>query len=116
MIRFGVATFAFNDKGHPEPLLLSNGEYFGTASMITESVEQFTYDGNIEDGYWGIQSVLDRYKFRSSARKIIVLMTNEERDKQNKNLTYDLTYKLLAENDIILYTVIEEQYDAVYGE
>ena len=116
IFRFGIATFAFNPDGMPRPLTLSNNRLFGTAEMLRDDIEKFRYSGTIEDGYWGIETVIDKYDFRQEARKLIVLLTDEERDKERKYLNFSAILELLNSNGITLYSIVEEQFEVKFSE
>ena len=84
--------------------------------MLRDDIEKFRYAGTIEDGYWGIETVIDKYDFRQEARRIIVILTDEERDKERKDLNFTTILNLLNTHGVTLYAIVEEQFEVKYSE
>ena len=84
--------------------------------MLRDDIEKFQYSGTIEDGYWGIETVVDKFDFRPEARKLIVLLTDEERDNEREDLNFSAILDLLNTNGITLYAIVEEQFQVKYSE
>ncbi len=86
--RFGLVGYGdINAVGRSVPVG-ANGALFGTAAQYGTAVGTLTTNGFIEDGYDGIDEVLENYAFRSNAQKFIILVTDEPRDIVTPSLTY----------------------------
>ena len=52
---------------------------FGTVNQLYDQLSSFSYSGGTEDGYVGIDAIIDEFDFRESEniRKHIILFTDE---------------------------------------
>ena len=85
-------------------------------SQLT-SVEQFinaTYlfedGGTFEDGYSGIYVALSEIKYRNNTSIIFVLVTDEDRNVLNKNLTRSTLQSEMMSHKIILNSVVSQAF------
>ena len=84
---------------------------FTTSDNITDFTLNLTIGGRSEDGYSAIRTALDSYEFRDVARQFI-LITDEDRDPLDVNLTRDTIMNLLKDESVILNVVVSEEYSA----
>ena len=63
------------------------GWQFSFASNFTELSEGLTTGGRREDGYSGIYTALQSYQFRDNIAKQFILITDEDRDQVDANIT-----------------------------
>jgi len=86
--RYGLVGFGFDDSVNPHPNvhphILNGNKFFGTAVDYATAVTGLKAHGGSnpgEDGYAGIQCALSsQYPWRQDAKKIIILVTDENRD------------------------------------
>lgn len=86
------------------------GQQFSFASNFTELSEGLTTSGRREDGYSGIHTALRSYQFREGVAKQFILVTDEDRDPVDANITRDLIETALLERDILLNVAVNEAY------
>ena len=111
--RFGLVGFGdSNDVARSIPLGAS-GALFGTSTEYVTASALLTTSGVIEDGYDGIDLVLNSYQFRQDAQKFIILVTDEDRDIIDPSLTFGSVLAGLQARDVklegILGTTIVDQ-------
>lgn len=110
MNRFGVAGFAssstaaINQGRVLRPRLVN-------VSEIDSLVDQLMVDGRMEDGYAVIQFASNNYVMDRRARQFI-LITDENRDVLNHNLTRSSILELLRRTRTRLNVAVSEQFEA----
>ncbi|MBD2459072.1 putative Ig domain-containing protein [Nostoc sp. FACHB-87] len=83
-----------------------NDAIFGTAAQISNATQLLsTSQGGTEDGYLGIDKAL-QLPFRDGAAVNIILVTDEDRDIFNQNLTFDSIFNGLSDQDALLNVVV----------
>jgi hypothetical protein len=90
----------------------------GTASNVQESLRYLLKTGQKEDGYTAMYQAFNnsgQFKFDRNAAKIIVLVTDEDRDKLNdqpmsKIMNYDMILKYFTDNGVILNVVVSQYF------
>jgi hypothetical protein len=104
--RFGLVGFGSANE-EPRSLPLGpNGQLFGTSTEYATAANNLLLDGVIEDGYAGVNFVLDNYAFRPRAEKFILLATDEDRDSINDAFTFDSTLARLRAADVSLQGIL----------
>lgn len=104
--RFGLVGFgSVNQEGRSLPLG-ANGELFGTSTEYATAASSLVIDGVFEDGYAGVNFVMDNYRFRQRAEKFIILATDEDRDVLEPSLTFDSTLARLRAANISLQGIL----------
>ncbi|XP_062505156.1 uncharacterized protein LOC134181891 isoform X2 [Corticium candelabrum] len=109
--KFGLLVFAsYNRK--PDDM----------GKLIVERVvaEEFSYiefhhNGKIEDGYEAIKIAARELKEHNDAKKLIVLVTDEDRDNANATLTKELLKNTLIDNNISLDVVVNNVFESADG-
>ena len=86
------------------------GRQFSFASNFTELSEGLTTSGRREDGYSGIHTALESYQFRQEAAKQFILITDEDRDPVDQNITRDLIQSQLLDRDIQLNVAVNQEF------
>ena len=104
--RYGLTGYGgFPDDARGLPLG-PNNRLFGTAAEYAAAAANLTISGATEDGYDGINFVVDNYAFRPQAEKFIILATDEDRDITDPSLTYQSTLARLQAADISLQGIL----------
>ena len=104
--RYGLTGYGgFPDDARALPLG-PNNRLFGTAAEYAAAAANLTISGATEDGYDGINFVVDNYAFRPQAEKFIILATDEDRDITDPSLTYQSTLARLQAADISLQGIL----------
>lgn len=106
--QYGLVGFGGDDdpihlRGHSH---LVGGSLFGTASEFVTAAGTLQIVGSQEDGYDGIQFALDNYPFRSDAARLMVLVTDEDRDEVNASLTQAGIQSALAASEVTLHGIL----------
>ena len=112
--RFGVVGFGddCDDQNALGRVLLNSMQQgFGVADNITDFTRNLNLGGRSEDGYGAIHIALDNYTFRDVAKQFI-LITDEDRDALNQNLTRETIRSMLEDNEVLLNAVISEEFQA----
>lgn len=86
------------------------GQHFSFASNFTELSEGLTTSGRREDGYSGIFIALQSYQFRQEAAKQFILITDEDRDPVDQNITRDLIETQLLDQGILLNVAVNQEF------
>ncbi len=110
--RFGVVGFGddCNEGNVVGRVLVSSGqEQFAPAGNITDFTGRLNVGGRMEDGYSAIAIALNAYSFRDVAKQFI-LITDEDRDVIEQNLTRDSVRSLLEGAGIMLNAAINEEF------
>jgi len=87
------------------------GMQFGTAQEFVDAAQNLLTNGGTEDGYAAIQFGVDNYTFASSSgtKRVYVLVTDEDRDNTDPNLTFQSIQAALTDNDITLAGIVNQQ-------
>lgn len=117
--RFGLVAYANNELGRTDQLgtILMMDEnahrMMGSAQDFHRAVnKQLRQSGRYEDGYSAIRRALDGKNFRSGTAKLILLVTDEDRDILNSSITYDSIYNALESEGVILNAVINQGFES----
>ena len=86
------------------------GQEFSFASNFTELSEGLTTSGQKEDGYSGIYTALQSYAFRDEVAKQFILITDEDRDPVDANVTRAAIRSALLEQGILLNVAVNQQF------
>ena len=111
--RFGVVGFGadcIEEFILGRVIMNSAGEVFSLASGVREFTAGLGANGRREDGYSGIMTAFDGYEFRDVAKQFI-LITDEDRDVVQENLTRDGIRQLLEEAGIVLNAAVSEEFE-----
>lgn len=113
LVGFGnrsVAPRAFDlDPFTPGDQLFGNADQFAQTSLRLER------SGGLEDGYAGIQFGLDTYEFRPRAAVNFVLVSDEDRDTFDINLSFQSILDTLQTHNALLNVVINQSFQDVEG-
>ena len=112
--RYGVVGFAgrgVDFRGRAIPT--GSDTYFGTVAQAQQALSSLQLNGIIEDGYSAMKVALDSdtYPFRSSASKIFVLITDEDRDFFDSSVSRDRIQMMLARAGVQLHAVVNVAID-----
>ncbi|KAI6654378.1 hypothetical protein LOD99_775 [Oopsacas minuta] len=98
--RYGLVTF------ETTAIIINVGvsTKFGTANQLYNQLISFSYSGATEDGYVGIDAIVNEFEFRDSdtIQKHIILFGDEPRRIVNSSLTDTSILQALGDNNIIL--------------
>ena len=114
---FGIVGFGddcTDDLSQARVLTTSTEQPFVTADNISHFTMNLSVGGRREDGYSAIQKAIQSYQFRDGS-KLFILITDEDRDVLNTNLTRTNTIELLQKEAIVLNAVISEEYQFEEG-
>ena len=88
------------------------GETFTFASNFTDFSDGLTTSGRREDGYSGIQTGLTRYTFREGVAKQFILVTDEDRDPVDINITRNGIKSALLNAKVLLNVAVSQEFFA----
>ena len=111
--RFGVVGFGDDcneDNVFGRVLLSSSEAQFAPAGNITDFTGKLNVGGRLEDGYSALDIALNAYSFRDVAKQFI-LITDEDRDVVEQNLTRNDVRALLEAAGVMLNAVINEEFE-----
>ena len=116
---FGLVGYASNGDGRKDNmgtvLMFDKTDHrmMGTADEFKKLAKnELKQVGRYEDGYSAIMRALSAHTFRDGAAKLVILVTDEDRDVLNRSLTFDVVYDALASQDIVLNAVINQGFAA----
>lgn len=107
--RFGLVGFG---AANPDARQVNvNGQQFGNATEFATAVGTLAIDGGFEDGYDGINYVLQNYQFSTdpNTTKLIVLVTDEDRDVHNPAVTSQTLMDALTLQNVFLGGIIDQR-------
>ncbi|MBY0564167.1 MAG: autotransporter domain-containing protein [Hyphomonadaceae bacterium] len=115
-VRFGLVGFG-DDNEVPRQFLIA-GQPFGSAANFATAAMGLVTDGGTEDGYAGIQYVLDNYTFSGGTNTaVIVLVTDEDRDDiTNGALTFQVVLVNLQNANVSLSAILNQVITGPGGE
>ncbi len=109
---FGVVGFGddcTNEDVFARVLTSSSGALFVAAENISDFTAKLSVGGKQEDGYSALNAAVESYQFRDGAR-LFILITDEDRDVLDFNITQNSIFELLHNRGIILNTVANEEF------
>ncbi len=89
---------------------LTEQSLFGTASELATLTEVLELTGGFEDGYDGIDEALSTLPFRDDAAVNLILVTDEDRDILDEQLTFSTILTDLEERRALLNSVISGRF------
>lgn len=105
--RYGLVGFADT----PRTISVTPDDVFMTAEEFSAASKNLSTDrGGTEDGYFGIDAVFNNYQFRPDAVAIVVLVTDEDRDAANENITKNSIIESINSQNVILYSVLDAYF------
>ena len=102
--RYGLVGFGgdtSHEPAHSHPLG-PNGALFGSAADYAIAAATLVDTGATEDGYTAIDFGIKNYPVRAAASKFFLIVTNEDRDVLDANLTYASTLNEVSSAGFIL--------------
>jgi hypothetical protein len=107
--QYGLVGFGGDDAtphylGHSH---LVGGMLFGTASELVVAAGTLVLTGDTEDGYDGVQFALDNYPFREDALRMVILVTDEDRDVVNGSLSFAGLSAALSAAGVTLHAILD---------
>ncbi|MBN2182958.1 MAG: hypothetical protein JW715_13690 [Sedimentisphaerales bacterium] len=94
--------------GGPESQMYSvGGTDWGTAEELAAATGKLVTSGVWEDGWEAINFSLKNYYFHSDAATHMIMVTDEDRDPIDTNLTYDRMLNSLTEKKVTLNVVVD---------
>ncbi|MEM6616241.1 MAG: autotransporter domain-containing protein [Pseudomonadota bacterium] len=87
------------------------GAQFGTAAEFSAAAQTLLLNGATEDGYEGIDFILDTYNFNPAAgnQRVIVLVTDEDRDNTDASLTFNSILADLNAQQVALSAILSQE-------
>jgi outer membrane autotransporter protein len=114
-VQFGLVGYG-NSAVVPRQFLIG-GQPFGTAADWATAANGLQVSGGTEDGYAGIQYVLDNYNFAGGANTaVVVLVTDEDRDDTNNALTFNVILVNLQNANVSLSAILNQAIQGPGGE
>ena len=83
---------------------------FTTSDIASETAMRFTADDDPEDGYSGINTALQADVFREGAAVNYILVTDEDRDVEEDNVTFESLFRDLSNQNALLNVVTTSQF------
>ena len=111
--QFGIVGFGndcTDELAFARVLMSSTNQIFFTSDNISDFTENLSVGGRNEDGYSAINAALESYQFRDTAARQFILITDEDRDRLDVNLTRDRIIEMLQDKGIVLNAVVSEEY------
>ena len=111
--RFGIVGFGddcTNELAFARVLMSPTNQIFVTSDNITDFTENLSVGGRKEDGYSAIRTALESYEFRDTAARQFILITDEDRDRLDVNITREQIIEMLQDKGIVLNAVVSEEY------
>jgi hypothetical protein len=90
-------------------------QLFGSADQFAQTSLLLERSGGTEDGYAGIQFGLDTYEFRPRAAVNFVLVSDEDRDIVDRNLSFQSILNNLQAQDALLNVVVNHRFQDANG-
>ena len=100
LVGFGGEDDPIHLRGHSH---LVGGALFGSAGQFATATGTLVATGVTEDGYDGIDFALNNYPLRPDAEKLVILVTDEDRDVVNVSLSFAGTSAALQAADVTLH-------------
>lgn len=94
---------------------LVDDQQMGNAYDLVSHLNLETDREITEDGWNAIDYVIDNYPFQSTSSKTILLVTDEERDDTNEEITFTSLRDKLLENEIVLNVVVNAGFECGDG-
>ena len=113
--RFGLVGFGgdcSDGLGLGRVVSTVSGAQFTFSTNFTELSEGLTTSGRREDGYSAIHTALEFYPLRPGAARQFVLVSDEDRDTVDVNLTRELISRELSANSVVLNVAVSEAFAA----
>jgi hypothetical protein len=116
--QFGLVGFANNDSDRTDMLgtiLMIDKKkkrMMGSASEFHKLIKQLHLSGKYEDGYTAIMRALNAKSFRSNTAKLMMLVTDEDRDVLVRNINFTSVYNALKNEGVILNTVVSQGFES----
>ena len=111
---FGLVGFSRDSDSARGGVVIQN---LTTPTSFIRSVDHLQLSGVHEDGYSAISIALKTMKFRPSTAKLVILVTDEDRDILNFRLDKDAVAKLLNDRGFKLTVLVQQSYVAEhYGD
>ncbi|QDT46981.1 tRNA(Glu)-specific nuclease WapA precursor [Symmachiella dynata] len=85
------------------------------AEDVDDMTSRLKTEGVIEDGYEAIHTALNGLNFRDKVSRQLVLITDEDRDTTDANLTYNTILDELDEHDASLHSLLDVILNEVPG-
>ena len=105
--------FRFTGVAGQKLILRTNAWVDATDASVMS--DRYQTPGGIEDGYLGVQSALDGLHFRPDAAKHVVLITDEDRDISDPDLTFNGMLQALDSRGVTLHTSVFVTMDGALG-
>ncbi len=103
-----VGFAAGTSDGGPDPRRHSVGSgAWGSAGELSAATAELVTSGAWEDGWDAINFGLKGYYFHNDALVNMILVTDEDRDNLNNNLTYDKMLTSLNDGNVMLNVVVD---------
>ena len=117
--RFGLIGYANNGSDREDALgtiLMMDKKthrMMGSANEFRKAVKwQLRQSGKHEDGYTAIMRALKAKNFRSGTAKLMILVTDEDRDVLDRNINFTSVYNALYNEKVILNAVVNQGFES----
>lgn len=105
---YGLVGYGRSDPAaHSIPV---GGNLFGTAQEFVIAAQTLETSGGTEDGYEALDFALTNYPFTPGAAtsRVVVLVTDEDRDDIDSSITLATVQQLLADNDVSWNAILDQ--------
>lgn len=102
LVGFGAGT----SDGGPGARKIGGGSW-KSATTLSAATGELVTSGCLEDGWDGIVFGMKKYYFRSNVVTNMILITDEDRDPVNADLTYDYVLSKLNAKNVVLDVVVD---------
>ncbi len=89
---------------------LQPDELFASADVASQRAQLLRAQGDVEDGYWGIEYAISTLAFRPNASRQVILLTDEDRDVLQYELSSAGLLQLIETNEVVLHNIASIQY------
>jgi len=101
LVGYGSASVA------PRQIDVGGGQ-FGTADEFATAVDDLLINGGTEDGYAAYQFSVDNYEFAGGSQRVVVVVTDEDRDNTDASITFASLTTLFEDNNVTPAGIISQ--------
>jgi pimeloyl-ACP methyl ester carboxylesterase len=100
--RLGLVQFGNSTSYGPNPLVFNNGNLTSDVELFRGFISQLQATGSFEPGFLALRMAVQEFDFRPGAQKVFILISDEDSDDRNKQLTIEL----LQANGVTVHTAV----------
>jgi RHS repeat-associated protein len=100
--RYALVGFADTPRSLPN----SNSRFLSSTEFVTATSSLTTSRSSNEDGYRGLDYVIQNFEYRSNATNIVVLITDEDRTTTNSLITKSTVTNQVSNSNVIIHSIL----------